>query len=151
MDFCLVLIPSCEPLVPCTHNRMNQSSMEAQTQMNDIHGVKLVCMSTQTLTHAHQPAFSSLLHSLKHEVVKLTVQLRLWYIKTPLAPLIYCRVVQLSQSGHRLICSITVEDKQLKISLLFLSKHKKHIRHGPLIPFNLNDNSQERVCIAADG
>lgn len=96
MDFSVVLISCSEPSVPCIHNRMNQSGTEAQTQMNDMRGVSLPTWAHKQHAHAHQPVFSSQLHSLNHEVVKLTVQLQLCYIDIPLSPLMYRRVVLLT-------------------------------------------------------
>ncbi len=61
MDFCVVLISCCEPLVPRIHNRMNQSSMEAQTQMNDMHEVSLpIVAHTLTHTRMHNNQYSPL-------------------------------------------------------------------------------------------
>lgn len=93
MDFCVMLISSRESLILCIRDGSNQSSNEN----TDTDEWRVQCEHAHKQTHiyAHQPVFSSRLHSLNREVVKLTVQLQLCYIDTPPTPVMYYKVVQL--------------------------------------------------------
>lgn len=86
-DLCVALTSCCEPLVPCTHTRVNYSSVKAVT--DEWHS-SLACMGTQTRMCCQQ-VFSFLLYSLNHELVKLTGKLQPWYIENSSTFFLHCK------------------------------------------------------------